>query len=35
MPMYQAAAAKATDSTTIEPGTQDITADVSVTFRIR
>ncbi|HXK14130.1 MAG TPA: SIMPL domain-containing protein [Gaiellaceae bacterium] len=35
-PVFQAigAAAKA-DSTPIEPGTQDITADVTVTFRIR
>jgi len=35
VPIYQAAAAKTTDSTTVEPGTQDITADISVTFRIR
>ena len=35
VPIYQAAAAKSVDSTTVEPGTQDITADVSVTFRIR
>jgi uncharacterized protein YggE len=34
-PMYEATAAKAVDSTPVEPGTQDITADVSVTFRIR
>jgi uncharacterized protein YggE len=37
MPVYQrsfAASAKAAD-TPIEPGTQDITADVTVTFRIR
>jgi uncharacterized protein YggE len=35
VPMYEATAAKAVDSTPVEPGTQDITADVSVTFRIR
>jgi uncharacterized protein YggE len=29
------AVAKAADSTPVEPGTQDITADVTVTFRIR
>jgi uncharacterized protein YggE len=34
-PIFQAAGAVAKDSTPIEPGTQDITADVSVTFRIR
>lgn len=35
-PMFQAASGAAkTDSTPIEPGTQDVTADVSVTFRIR
>jgi uncharacterized protein len=35
-PVFQAAASAAkADSTTVEPGTQDITADVSVTFRIR
>jgi uncharacterized protein YggE len=34
-PVFQAAAAKTADSTTVEPGTQDVTADVSVTFRIR
>jgi uncharacterized protein YggE len=34
-PVFQAAGAVAKDSTPIEPGTQDITADVSVTFRIR
>ena len=35
-PVFQAAGAVAkTDSTPIEPGTQDITADVVVTFRIR
>jgi uncharacterized protein YggE len=34
-PMFQASAAAKVDSTTVEPGTQDITADVSVTFRIR
>jgi uncharacterized protein YggE len=35
-PMFQASgAAVAKDSTPIEPGTQDVTADVSVTFRIR
>ena len=36
MPVFQAVGAVAkTDSTPIEPGTQDITADVVVTFRIR
>jgi uncharacterized protein YggE len=35
-PVFQAAGAVAkTDSTPIEPGTQDVTADVTVTFRIR
>ena len=34
VPMFQATAAKV-DSTPIEPGTQDVTADVTVTFRIR
>jgi uncharacterized protein YggE len=35
-PIFQAAGAAAkVDSTTVEPGTQDITADVSVTFGIR
>jgi uncharacterized protein len=35
-PVFQAAGAVAkTDSTPIEPGTQDIAADVTVTFRIR
>jgi uncharacterized protein YggE len=35
-PVFErAAAAKAADSTPIEPGTQDVTADVTVTFRIR
>jgi uncharacterized protein YggE len=33
-PIYQAAVAKDA-STPVEPGTQDVTADVSVTFRIR
>jgi uncharacterized protein YggE len=33
--VFQAAGAVAKDSTPIEPGTQDVTADVSVTFRIR
>ena len=34
-PVFQAVGAAAKDSTPIEPGTQDVTADVSVTFRIR
>ena len=34
-PVFAAAGASAKDSTPVEPGTQDITADVSVTFRIR
>jgi uncharacterized protein len=35
-PVYErAAVAKAADSTPVEPGTQDVTADVTVTFRIR
>jgi uncharacterized protein YggE len=34
-PVFQAASAVAKDSTPIEPGTQDVTADVTVTFRIR
>jgi uncharacterized protein YggE len=35
-PVFErAAAAKAAGSTPIEPGTQDVTADVTVTFRIR
>jgi uncharacterized protein YggE len=34
-PMFQSAGAVAKDATPIEPGTQDIGADVSVTFRIR
>jgi uncharacterized protein YggE len=35
-PMFQAATGSAkADSTPIEPGTQDVTADVSVTYRIR
>jgi uncharacterized protein YggE len=34
-PVFAAAGATAKDSTPVEPGTQDITADVSVTFRIR
>ena len=33
VPVYEAAVAKST-ATPIEPGTQDVTADVSVTFRI-
>jgi uncharacterized protein YggE len=33
--VFQAAGAVAKDATPIEPGTQDVTADVSVTFRIR
>jgi uncharacterized protein YggE len=33
--VYRASGAVAKDSTPIEPGTQDVTADVSVTFRIR
>jgi uncharacterized protein YggE len=34
-PVFQAAGAAAKDSTPIEPGTQDVAADVTVTFRIR
>jgi uncharacterized protein YggE len=35
-PIFErAAVAKAADSTPVEPGTQDVTADVTVTFRIR
>jgi len=34
-PVFQATAALAKDSTPIEPGTQDVTADVTVMFRIR
>jgi len=34
-PVFQAIGAAKADSTPIEPGTQDITADVTVTFRIR
>jgi uncharacterized protein YggE len=34
-PVFQATATLAKDSTPIEPGTQDVTADVTVTFRIR
>ena len=34
VPVFQAAAAKS-DATPIEPGTQDVSADVVVTFRIR
>jgi uncharacterized protein YggE len=35
-PVFQAVGAVAkTDSTPVEPGTQDVTADVTVTFRIR
>jgi hypothetical protein len=30
-----AGAAKAADSTPVEPGTQDVTADVTVSFTIR
>jgi uncharacterized protein YggE len=33
--VFQSAGAVAKDATPIEPGTQDVTADVSVTFRIR
>jgi uncharacterized protein YggE len=33
VPVYEAAAAKSV-ATPIEPGTQDVTADVTVTFRI-
>jgi uncharacterized protein YggE len=34
-PVFAAAAgARAADSTPVEPGTQDVTADVTVTFRI-
>ncbi len=33
-PVYEAAAAAKSDATPIEPGTQDVTADVTVTFRI-
>jgi uncharacterized protein len=33
--VFQAAGAAAKDSTPVEPGTQDIAADVTVTFRIR
>jgi uncharacterized protein YggE len=33
--VFSAAGAAAKDSTPVEPGTQDVTADVSVTFRIR
>jgi len=36
VPIFErAAAAKAADTTPVEPGTQDVTADVTVTFRIR
>ena len=35
VPVFQAAAAKSDGSTPVEPGTQDVTADVTVTFRIR
>jgi uncharacterized protein YggE len=35
-PVFErAAVAKAADATPVEPGTQDVTADVTVTFRIR
>jgi uncharacterized protein YggE len=34
-PVYEAAASAKADTTPIEPGTQDVTADVTVTFRIR
>lgn len=33
-PMFRAAVASAADSTPVEPGTQDVTADVTVTFRL-
>jgi uncharacterized protein len=33
-PLFQATSAKAADSTPVEAGTQDVTADVSVTFAI-
>jgi uncharacterized protein len=33
-PVYEAAVAAKSDATPIEPGTQDVTADVTVTFRI-
>ncbi len=33
-PVYEAAAAAKSDATPVEPGTQDVTADVTVTFRI-
>ena len=35
VPVFQAAVAKRDAATPIEPGTQDVTADVTVTFRIR
>jgi uncharacterized protein YggE len=35
VPVFQAAAAKSDSATPVEPGTQDVTADVTVTFRIR
>ena len=34
-PVFQGAAVAKDAATPIEPGTQDVTADVSVTFRIR
>ena len=34
VPVFEAAAAKSDATTPIEPGTQDVTADVTVTFRI-
>jgi uncharacterized protein YggE len=34
VPVFQATAARASDATPVEPGTQDVTADVTVTFRI-
>jgi uncharacterized protein YggE len=33
--VFAAVSAKASDSTPVEAGTQDVTADVTVTFRIR
>ena len=34
VPVYEAAAVAKSDATPVEPGTQDVTADVTVTFRI-
>lgn len=34
VPVFESAAAAKSDATPIEPGTQDVTADVTVTFRI-